>query len=339
VPDGGGDRGGSTENPNHAFNPADRTAAATPTAEVNPQLTKNKETEQETKPLIPSFQSPSPSPSPKPLPAEIAKQLDDQFQEALKLHRLRPKNLLSLSLVDAVRLALAQNSDIRLAGEDVQSARRALKQATGEYDSKITSGAGYQRIYLSGGAGGNVQQAQFSNTFQLALASILRTVNANPAAFNNLDTVISQAFNAAQGQGSNEPIDTYKADVTVEKKFRNGFSASITYAPDFQDLNGKPTWPPFKHGITILLSLPITKYGNIATAGPELAAIKDYEGSLLKMAHTATKSTSGTLSAYWKSVTAIDLAEVSRTLSVARKCPRTKEYRDDRLLNGGRQIY
>jgi hypothetical protein len=134
VPDGGGDRGGSTENPNHGFNPADRTAAATPTAEVNPQLTKNKETEQETKPLIPSVQSPSPSPSPKPLPAEIAKQLDDQFQEALKLHRLRPKNLLSLSLVDAVRLALAQNSDIRLAGEDVQSARRALKQATGEYD-------------------------------------------------------------------------------------------------------------------------------------------------------------------------------------------------------------
>jgi outer membrane protein TolC len=287
--------------------------SATPTAEVNPQLPTNKGTEQETKPLIPSIQSPSPSPqaSPKALPPETAKQLDEQFQDALKLRRLRPKNLLSLSLIDAVRLALAQNSDIRLAGEDVQSARGALKQATGEYDSKITSGAGYQRIYLSGGTGGNVQQAQFSNTFQLALASILRTLNANPGAFNNLDAVISQAFNAAQGQGTNEPIDTYKADVTVEKKFRNGFSASVTYAPDFQDLEGKPTWPPFKHGITILLSLPITKYGEIATAGPELAAIKDYEGSLLKMAHTATKSTSGTLSAYWKSVSAIEKFNVS----------------------------
>jgi outer membrane protein TolC len=281
--------------------------SATPSPEIPGQLPQ-KGAEQEIKPLIPSIQSPSPTPqaSPKPLAPQTAQELDQQFQEALKIRRLRPKNLLSLSLIDSVRLALAQNSDLRLAAEDVQAARGARKQATGEFDSKITSGAGYQRIYLSGGGGGNVPQAQFSNTFQLALANVLRRVNSDPTAFNDLDTVIAQAFNAAQGQGATTAIDTYKFDATVEKKFRNGFSASITYAPDFQNLDGKATWPPFKHGITILLSLPISKYGNVANSGPEMAAIKDYEGSILTMAHTATKATSSTLNAYWKSVASIE---------------------------------
>src|ERR1700733_5403982 len=117
--------------------------------------------------LIPPAANPSPQPtqngvvpaaSPTPNKAAIApsteKELDDQFQEALKIHHLRPKRLLALSLTDAVRIALVQNSDLRLAGEDVQSARAALKQATGAFDSKLDIGFGYQRTYLNGGGAG-----------------------------------------------------------------------------------------------------------------------------------------------------------------------------------------
>jgi outer membrane protein TolC len=244
------------------------------------------------------------TPNKTPIDPGTAKALDDQFQEALKIHHLRPKKLLALSLTDAVRIALVQNSDLRLAGEDVQSARGALKQATGAFDSKVSVGLGYQRAYLSSGSTGAVNQAQFSQTFQTALASVLRAVQANPNA--DLNTVISNGFTAAQGVGSETAIDSYNANASLQKKLRNGISATLAYSPDLQNLEGKPTWPPFSHDITVLFQIPISKYGTIANDGPELAAIKDYEGSLLTMAHTATKATSNTLAAYWKCVASID---------------------------------
>jgi outer membrane protein len=244
------------------------------------------------------------TPNKTPIDPGTAKALDDQFQEALKIHHLRPKKLLALSLTDAVRIALVQNSDLRLAGEDVQSARGALKQATGAFDSKVSVGLGYQRAYLSSGANGTVNQAQFSQTFQTALESVLRAVQANPNA--DLNSVISNGFTSAQGQGSELAIDSYNANASLQKKLRNGISATLAYSPDLQNLQGKPTWPPFSHDITLLFQIPISKYGTIANDGPELAAIKDYEGSILTMAHTATKSTSNTLAAYWKCVASID---------------------------------
>jgi outer membrane protein TolC len=249
------------------------------------------------------------TPTKTPIPPDTAKALDDQFQEALKIHHLHPKKLLALSLTDAVRIALVQNSDLRLAGEDVQSARGALKQATGAFDSKASVGLGYQRAYLSSGATGAVNQAQFSQTFQTALASVLKAVQANPTA--NLDTVIGNSFTSAQGQGSTTAIDSYNANASVQKKLRNGISATLAYSPDLQNLEGKPTWPPFSHDITVLFQIPISKFGTIANDGPELAAIKDYEGSILTMAHTATKATSNTLAAYWKCVAAIEKFNVA----------------------------
>jgi outer membrane protein TolC len=249
------------------------------------------------------------TPNKTPIDPSTAKALDDQFQEALKIHHLRPKKLLALSLTDAVRIALVQNSDLRLAGEDVQSARGALKQATGAFDSKVSVGLGYQRAYLSSGATGAVNQAQFSQTFQTALASVLQAVQANPNA--NLNTVIANGFLAAQGQGSTTAIDSYNANASIQKKLRNGVSATLAYSPDLQNLEGKPTWPPFSHDITVLFQIPISKYGTIANDGPELAAIKDYEGSILTLAHSATKATSTTLTAYWKCVAAIEKFNVA----------------------------
>jgi hypothetical protein len=76
---------------------------------------------------IPPASSPSPqpasteglpaaaaTPNKTPIDPSTAKALDDQFQEALKIHHLRPKKLLALGLTNAVRIALVQNSDLRL---------------------------------------------------------------------------------------------------------------------------------------------------------------------------------------------------------------------------------
>jgi outer membrane protein TolC len=273
--------------------------------------------------LIPPATNPSPlptqngaapaasaTPNKSPIAPSTEKELDDQFQEALKIHHLRPKRLLALSLTDAVRMALVQNSDLRLAGEDVQSARAALKQATGAFDSKLDIGFGYQRTYLNGGGTGTLNQAQFAQTFQTALGSVLRALQTNPGA-TNIDTLIANGFNSAQGQASETAIDNYNADATLGKKLRNGISTTFTYSPGLANLEGKPTWPPFKHDITVLFQVPITKYGVIANDGAELAAIKDYQGSILTMAHNATKATSDTLVAYWKCVAAIDKFNVA----------------------------
>jgi outer membrane protein TolC len=283
-------------------------AGATPTQLIPPATNPT---------LQPAQNGGTPAASPTPNKAAIApateKELDDQFQEALKIHHLRPKRLLALSLTDAVRMALVQNSDLRLAGEDVQSARAALKQATGAFDSKLDIGLGYQRTYLNGGGAGTLTQAQFSQTFQTALGNVLRTLQTNPAAGagGNLDALIANSFNSAQGQASETAIDNYNADTSLGKKLRNGISTTFTYSPGLENLEGKPTWPPFKHDITVLFQVPITKYGVIANDGAELAAIKDYQGSILTMAHSATKATSNTLAAYWKCVAAIEKFNVA----------------------------
>ena len=72
-----------------------------------------------------------PSPTPKPLPPQTVQALDQQFQDSLRIRRVHPKELLYYSLMDAVRIALYQNSDIRLAVEDAQLAKGALVKAGG----------------------------------------------------------------------------------------------------------------------------------------------------------------------------------------------------------------
>ena len=46
---------------------------------------------------------------------------------------MHPKELLFFSLMDAVRIALYQNPDVRLAVEDAQLAKGSLVKATGDF--------------------------------------------------------------------------------------------------------------------------------------------------------------------------------------------------------------
>src|ERR1700739_1911370 len=112
----------------------------TPTAEpLSPTGPK-----EETKPLIPAAGTPTPT-----LPTEVQSKLDQEFEEALQLHRFRPSFFAPLSLLDAVRLTLMQNSDLRMSTEDAQSARGALKKATGNYDAQFIGALGYVRTQVS----------------------------------------------------------------------------------------------------------------------------------------------------------------------------------------------
>jgi hypothetical protein len=68
--------------------------------------------------LEPGPATPAPGGSPPPVENGF-EALDRQFKEALVIRRLQLKNLLGLTLTDAVRLALTQNSNLRLAQDDV----------------------------------------------------------------------------------------------------------------------------------------------------------------------------------------------------------------------------
>ena len=57
---------------------------------------------EETKPLIPAAGFPTPTPTPALAP-EVQTRLDQEFEEALQVHRFRPSFFAPLSLLDAVR--------------------------------------------------------------------------------------------------------------------------------------------------------------------------------------------------------------------------------------------
>jgi hypothetical protein len=114
--------------------------SATPTPE--PQLPENRRVGGETKPLIPAIHSPTPAVSPGATPGseskavvgvtpERAAEFDRMFDSALAITKQSPPGLLPVSLIDAVRIALSQNTNLRLSAEDAQSARGKLKEATG----------------------------------------------------------------------------------------------------------------------------------------------------------------------------------------------------------------
>ncbi len=102
-------------------------------------------TRNEIQPLIPSGQLPSPTPSPVPgaspgsnqvvggLTDQQAAEFDRQFEAALSMVKQMPPGLVPIELLDAVRIGLSKNKDLRLSMENSQSARGKLKQAVGAF--------------------------------------------------------------------------------------------------------------------------------------------------------------------------------------------------------------
>jgi outer membrane protein TolC len=258
--------------------------------------------------LVPPAAGPGavPSPTPKPLPPQTVQALDQQFQDSLRIRRVHPKELLYYSLMDAVRIALYQNSDIRLAVEDAQLAKGALVKAGGNFDSKISAVVAYAKSFTNPAEGQAATPGQVREIVNQSLAGVFKTLAANPGAANNITGLIDQSTSSAAKNSIAQSINVLFASFDVSKELRNGMTFDVEYGPDLLDENDQPTWPPIKHDLKVSVSLPLTKLGRISNDADEMAARIDYEASLLNLSHAATKAALDTVQAYWKASSALE---------------------------------
>jgi outer membrane protein TolC len=265
-------------------------------------------------PLIPPSAGPGalPSATPKPsLAPGTVQALDQQFQQSLQIQRVRPKDLLFISLMDAIRLALYQNPDLRLAVEDAQSAKGALVKATGQFDFKMLGAVGYAKSYTNPAEGQAATPDQIRRQINQSLSGVFQQLAANPSAINNIGNIINQSTSIAAQNSIAHSITALFASFDASKQLRNGMTLDLEYGPDLLDQNDQPTWPPIKHDLKLSVSMPLTKMGNVANAADELAAKIDYEASLLNLSHAATKAALDTVQAYWKAAAALEKFYVS----------------------------
>jgi outer membrane protein TolC len=255
-------------------------------------------------PLVPPVAGPGaiPTPTPKPIEPQTVQALDQEFQDSLRVRRVHPKQLLFISLMDAVRIALYQNSDVRLAVEDAQLAKGALVKAAGEFDTKLLGVVAYAKTYTNPADG----QAATPNQVRQIVDQSLNSVLANSGATTNLSALINQSTSAASKNVIASSINTLLASFDVSKQLRNGVNFDLEYGPDLLDENDNPTFPPVKHDLKVSVSMPLTKLGLIANDADELAAQIDYQASLLSLSHTATKAALDTVQAYWKASAALE---------------------------------
>ncbi|MFZ0503628.1 MAG: TolC family protein, partial [Chthoniobacterales bacterium] len=251
---------------------------------------------------------PTPSPTPT-LPTEVQSKLDQEFEEAMQVHRFRPSFFAPLSLLDAVRLTLMQNSDLRMSTEDAQSARGALKKATGNYDAQFIGALGYVRSQLSSSNSSNAVSAfstqnQITQVLTQTLTQTLTQLKANPSA--NISQLVSMNAAQSSGSASTTDIQTIIATADASKTLRNGIDLSVEYSPQFLNNQDQLSWPPAVHQITFSMGMSLTKFGTYFNSADETAARKDYQAALLTLGHTTTKAVLDTIQAYWKEAAALE---------------------------------
>jgi len=213
--------------------------------------------------------------------------------------------------MDAVRMALYQNSDVRLAVEDAQLAKGALVKASGQFDSKLLGAVGYAKSFTNPADGQASTPNQIRQQINQSLNGVFGALAANPSAINNITNVISQSTTAAASNNIAQSITALFTSFDASKQLRNGATLDFEYGPDLLNENDQPTWPPIKHDLKVTISLPLTKLGTIANDADEMAARIDYEASLLTLSHTATKAALDTVNAYWKASAALEKFYVS----------------------------
>ena len=258
-------------------------------------------------PLIPPAAGPGalPSPSPKPsLAPQTVQALDQQYQQSLQIRRVHPKDLLFISLLDAVRVALYQNSDIRLAVEDAQAAKGALTTAMGTFDAKMIVGVGYGKSFIGPSQGAAATPNDVRRILNQSLNQILTTLANNPN--SDIGALVANATTEAAQNNIAQSVTALFASFDVSKELRNGANIDFEYSPDLLDEQDQPTLPPVKHDLKVSLELPLTKLGTAFADADEMAARQDYEASLLTLSHTATKAALQTVQAYWKASAALE---------------------------------
>ena len=110
-----------------------------PTSSRPEELPQHPGTRNEIQPLIPPGKLPSPSPTSPSGTGEVvggitqqqAEEFDRKFESALSLTKITPPGLFSLSLLDAVRIALAQNKDLRLVSDSSRLSPLYLQAGAG----------------------------------------------------------------------------------------------------------------------------------------------------------------------------------------------------------------
>src|SRR5215471_13327588 len=294
--------------------PAESTAQPTPPALPSESPGPAQPAAAPVSPLIPPSAGPGalPTPGPKPtLAPQTVQALDEQYQQSLRIQRVHPRDLLFISLMDAVRMALYQNSDVRLAVEDAQLAKGALVKASGQFDSKLLGAVGYAKSFTNPADGQASTPNQIRQQINQSLNGVFGALAANPSAINNITNVISQSTTAAASNNIAQSITALFTSFDASKQLLNGATLDFEYGPDLLNENDQPTWPPIKHDLKVTISLPLTKLGTIANDADEMAAKIDYEASLLNLSQAATKAALDTVNAYWKASAALEKFYVS----------------------------
>jgi outer membrane protein TolC len=276
------------------------------------ELPQHHGTHNEIQPLIPPGQLPSPTPSAAPgaspgnnqivggITDQQAAEFDKKFEAALALTEEIPPGLFPLRLLDAVRLSLSKNKDLRLSIEDTQSARGNLKGRAGVFDLTASALANYS--YTVPAVGTNVGLNNTNQVLNTALPQILQSAGIPVSA-----ATVANAINQATSQQETKPVSTLITDLSLSKEFRNGVNVGITYEPEWMDQGGNLKYPPTSNVILLTATVPLwKKAGTLYNDADEINARITYEGTLQTLRNDAQKTALNTAQAYWTLVAALD---------------------------------
>jgi outer membrane protein TolC len=286
--------------------------SATPTSPRPEELPQHHGTRNEIQPLIPPGQLPSPTPSPAPgaspgnnqivggITDQQAAEFDKKFEAALALTEEIPPGLFPLRLLDAVRLSLSKNKDLRLSIEDTQSARGNLKGRAGVFDLTASALANYS--YTVPAVGTNIGLNNTNQVLNSALPQILQSAGIPVSA-----ATVANAINQATSQQETRPVSTLITDLSLSKQFRNGVNVGVTYEPQWIDQGGNLKYPPTSNVILLTATVPLwKKAGTLYNDADEINARLTYEGTLQTLRNDAQKTALNTAQAYWALVAALD---------------------------------
>jgi outer membrane protein TolC len=284
----------------------------TPSSARPEELPQHHGTHNEIQPLIPPGQLPSPTPSPAPgaspgnnqivggITDQQAAEFDKKFEAALALTEEIPPGLFPLRLLDAVRLSLSKNKDLRLSIEDTQSARGNLKGRAGVFDLTASALANYS--YTVPAVGTNVGLNNTNQVLNTALPQILQSAGIPVSA-----ATVANAINQATSQQETKPVSTLITDLSLSKEFRNGVNVGVTYEPEWMDQGGNLKYPPTSNVILLTATVPLwKKAGTLYNDADEINARVTYEGTLQTLRNDAQKTALNTAQAYWTLVAALD---------------------------------
>jgi outer membrane protein TolC len=208
--------------------------------------------------------------------------------------------LFPLRLLDAVRIALSKNKDLRLSIEDTQSARGNLKGRAGVFDLTASALANYS--YTVPAVGTNTALNNTNQVLNNALPQILQSAGIPVSA-----ATVAQAVNQATSQQQTKPVSTLITDLSLTKEFRNGVMLGVTYEPQWTDQGGNLKYPPTSNVILLTATVPLwKKAGTLYNDADEINARLSYEGTLQTLRNDTQKAALNTAQAYWALVATLD---------------------------------